>query len=61
MAEHIANSDVEGRKTAQVKAANMGTKESNTNEHILEADTAQLLKDLVSAGFDEAIDSVTEI
>jgi len=39
----------------------MGTKESNTNEHIQEADTAQLLKDLVSAGFDEAMDAVTDI
>ena len=56
MAKPLANSDTKGRSTAEVRKANMGDAESNTDKHIDEADAEQLLEDLVSIGFSEALD-----
>lgn len=56
MAKPLANSDVERRSTSEVRKANMGDVESNTGKHIDEADAKQLLDDLVSIGFSEALD-----
>jgi len=36
----------------------MGDAKSNTNEHIIEADATQLLRDLISIGFTEALDDL---
>jgi hypothetical protein len=56
MAKHIANSDSDKHSTTELRKANMGDAESNTNAHIEEADAKQLLEDLVSIGFSEALD-----
>lgn len=56
MAKPLANSDTKGRSTAEVRKANMGDAKSDTKTHIKEADSKQLLQDLVSIGFSEALD-----
>ena len=58
MAKHIANSESKNKSRNELRKANMGDAESNTNTHIEEADAKQLLQDLVSIGFSEALDGL---
>jgi hypothetical protein len=51
---HVVHSDK--HSTTELRKANMGDAESNTNAHIEEADAKQLLENLVSIGFSEALD-----
>ena len=57
MAHNIARSDFEGNSVTKLRKANMGDT-SNTNVHIIEADATQLLRDLISIGFTEALDGL---
>lgn len=56
MANHIADSDSDKHSTTELRKANMGDAKSDTKTHIKEADAKQLLQDLVSIGFSEALD-----
>ena len=56
MANHIADSDSDKHSTTELRKANMGDAKSDTKTHIKEADSKQLLQNLVSIGFSEALD-----